>query len=82
MKRAQATRHRLARLHRLLSIQRLQLQPTDCLVVSCPMLLSMEQRVAIRDTVLRKFPGYECLVLDAGLTLAAVGPAPQVDARP
>lgn len=54
------------------SIQRLQVQPGDVIVISVPFRLHREATEYIRATVDRHLPGVPVIVLDAGSTLQVV----------
>lgn len=57
-------------------VERLNLQPSDVVVLHVPTMLSIEARANFHEHLQRFFPGHKTLVLDGGIKVAAVGPGP------
>ena len=55
------------------SVMRVNLQPSDVLVVRSDNALPVAERVRMLEALHRSFPGHEVLILDRGITLSVVG---------
>lgn len=56
-----------------LTTQRLDLQPTDTVVIKHPAVLSPESKRLLLENAKSVFPNHKVIVLDAGADIVAVG---------
>ncbi len=58
---------------RVVQVQTVQLQPDDRLVIICPRPLIPAKADQLRQSLMLAFPGRNCVMLNGGLALGAVG---------